>query len=241
MCFSNLNNGFYGDDLHLIRVFNSRELISVWSNSWDVDNIETPGYRPLTTYFNHIRATLFGENVVAHRLFLIALNSGYLCLLGYIYAKLGISKYFIILSGVLILTARNSAYHYGWLADGIHLVQGFLFVSSVIFLFRFFESKSYTTRILAFNFSIILTIGNILVREDSIITFPATAIILIAYLFITNRLRTKLSDLVKWCIIRRMSASDSEPCRPPIPDDGGHFLKEIGIGGRHQSESCRKK
>lgn len=41
----------------------------------------------------------------------------------------------------------------------------------------------------------------------------------------------------KWCIIRSKTASNSGAWRPPIPNQGGHFLGKIGISGRHQSES----
>src|SRR4051794_5253817 len=56
------------DDLHLIRRFSPQELAQVWHSPWDVDGIETPGLRPLTPLFDHVRFVLFGENVVTHRL-----------------------------------------------------------------------------------------------------------------------------------------------------------------------------
>src|SRR5215207_2444973 len=48
------------DDLHLIRNFSPQELAQVWYSPWDVDGIETPGFRPLTPLFNHARFALFG-------------------------------------------------------------------------------------------------------------------------------------------------------------------------------------
>src|SRR4051812_34549941 len=43
------------DDLHLIRRFSPQELAQVWHSPWDVDGIETPGFRPLTPLFDHAR------------------------------------------------------------------------------------------------------------------------------------------------------------------------------------------
>src|SRR5687767_7193333 len=87
-----LNYAWYGDDLHLIRVFSSEELRSVWTGGWDIDGLETPGYRPLTVLFNHARASVFGEQVAAHRLFLLMLCAGYLVLIGSIGRRFGLSS-----------------------------------------------------------------------------------------------------------------------------------------------------
>jgi hypothetical protein len=43
--------------------------------------------------------------------------------------------------------------------------------------------------------------------------------------------------ILHFCIIQSKTAINSEPCRPPIPGECRHFLKEIGNSGRHQSES----
>ena len=54
------------DDLHLIRPYSPSELTETWRGPWDPDGVETPGFRPLTTYFNHARASLLGEWTPAH-------------------------------------------------------------------------------------------------------------------------------------------------------------------------------
>ena len=42
---------FIGDDLHLIRIYTNEELINVWFDNWDPDEIETSAYRPLAVLF----------------------------------------------------------------------------------------------------------------------------------------------------------------------------------------------
>ena len=61
------------DDLHLVRTFSGSELAAAWTGHWDPDGLETPGFRPLSLAFNHVRAALFGERVIGHRHALAAL------------------------------------------------------------------------------------------------------------------------------------------------------------------------
>ena len=69
------------DDLHLVRAFTAQEKAAAWRGSWDPDGIEHPGLRPLTVLFNDARYRLFGEQVAAHRVFLVALFALYAGLL----------------------------------------------------------------------------------------------------------------------------------------------------------------
>src|SRR5437588_12995856 len=71
--YQSLNYPWYGDDVHLVRVYSTSEVSQVFKGNWDIDNIETPGYRPLTVVFNSFRAAIFDDSFVAHRLFEIAL------------------------------------------------------------------------------------------------------------------------------------------------------------------------
>src|SRR5688572_19621486 len=63
---------WYWDDYHLIRAFSPEELSRVFRGPWDVDGIESASYRPLWVVANHVRAWLFGEHILMHRLFLLA-------------------------------------------------------------------------------------------------------------------------------------------------------------------------
>ena len=124
------------DDLHLIRAYSRPELLGTLTVHWDPDEIESSGFRPMTTLFNHARATAFGEQVVLHRLFLVGLFSAVLVLLGGVAVRLGEHRWAVLLAGILAVTAKNSYYHYVWIADGVHLLQAFFFAVSAHFLLR---------------------------------------------------------------------------------------------------------
>lgn len=165
------------DDLHLVRTFSAEELASVFSGHWDPDKLETAGFRPLTTVFNHARAWLFGESTLAHRLFLIALYAVYLTLLGVIARRFGISRYAALLAGVLVLSAQNSMYHFVWISDGIHILQGVLFAAAVLLSMRYVEHG----KTFHFAASLALAALSLLVREDSLGTYPVILALFIAY------------------------------------------------------------
>ena len=187
----NIGNGFFWDDFHLVRSFTMTELKMVWHSSWDPDHIETPGYRPLTTLINQLRYWLFGENLVAHRVFLMALYVIIIVAWGRILLNLGLNNFTYLCISFLILSARNSAYHFNWIADGIHLFQGVLFITSfwLIFLSLYTSRRSYAI-ILSILSLIIYTIS-LLVREDSIIILCAILFLWIFLLYSNKDKRTK--------------------------------------------------
>jgi hypothetical protein len=117
------------DDLHLLRTFAPEERARAWWGSWDPDGIEHPGLRPLTLLFNDARYRVFGENVAAHRLFLLVLFAGYASLLVRVACSLGVPEPAAVAAGVLLLCSRYSVYRYVWLTDGNHALQG-LFVAA---------------------------------------------------------------------------------------------------------------
>src|SRR5688572_33391475 len=77
------------DDLHLVRPYTRAEIMGSWHGNWDPDGIETPGFRPGSLLFNHVRATVLGENVAAHRTLLIALYGAFVMLLVPVAARFG--------------------------------------------------------------------------------------------------------------------------------------------------------
>ena len=80
------------DDLHLLRTFAPEERARAWWGSWDPDGIEHPGLRPLTLLFNEARYRVLGEDVAAHRLFLVALFALYASLLVRVAGSLGVPE-----------------------------------------------------------------------------------------------------------------------------------------------------
>jgi hypothetical protein len=161
------------DDLHVIRAFTAEELSSTLVGSWDPDGIETQGLRPGTTLFNHLRYLAFGENVVAHRLFLIALLAAYLTMLSWIARRLGATPGTVLAAGLLCLCARYSTYHYVFIGDGIHIVPAVAVAVATITLFRGLEAGS--GRWLAL--SVLSLLGGLLTRESTLGAIPAVLLL----------------------------------------------------------------
>ncbi len=166
---SSLNNPFFWDDLHLIRTHTQAELLQVWSGTWDTDHIETPGFRPLTVYFNQIRALAFGESVVAHRLFLLVLFALFLSLAGMLARWLFSTSYRqTLLGGLLAFLHIYSVYHYAWISDGIHLFSGILIVAAILCLIQAMRSGKWGWLAGSFLCSVLA----ILTREDALTVIP---------------------------------------------------------------------
>jgi hypothetical protein len=161
------------DDLHLVRTFRPGELAAAWSGHWDPDGLETPGYRPLSLAFNHTRAALFGEDVAAHRVLLVALYALNLALLVPLGRRLGLTFSGALAAGLVMLTTRYSAYHVVWITDGNHLVQGLAFLSAALLLIDGLAEGS-RTRLAA---SLAAIGAGVLVREDTLAALPALALL----------------------------------------------------------------
>jgi len=157
------------DDLHLIRTLSRAELLHAFHGRWDPDRIETDGYRPFTTLFNHARATALGENVLAHRLLVLALFSLYLASLVPLATRFARTTAYAALAGGLItLFSRNSVYHYVWLTDGVHALQGLALVGAAHLMLRGLRSRSAAPFVL----SGAVVIAGCLVREDTLVIVP---------------------------------------------------------------------
>lgn len=156
------------DDLHLIRAFSNEQIVSSFWSSWDPDGLETPGLRPFTLLFNHLRYLVFGENVVVHRLFLVALLAAYLTLMSWIAQWFGLSWTAALIAGLVFLCAKHSIYHYAWISDGIHIVPGLAFGLSTAWLVTGLERANW--RRLALSIAI-LAVG-LLTREDTLAVVP---------------------------------------------------------------------
>src|SRR3954453_11784282 len=55
-----LSYSWFHDDVHLVRTYSPAELLQTLTGNWAPDGIESRGYRPLTTLFNHTRALVLG-------------------------------------------------------------------------------------------------------------------------------------------------------------------------------------
>ena len=118
--------------------------------------------------FNDARYRLFGEQVAAHRVFLVALFALYAGLLARVATALGAPAPAAVGAGLLLLCSRYSAYHYVWLTDGNHLPQGLLFALAALALLAGLRRRSWP-RLAA---SIAALAAATLVREDSLALVP---------------------------------------------------------------------
>jgi hypothetical protein len=164
------------DDLHLVRTFSGSELAAAWAGPWDPDGLETPGFRPLSLAFNHVRAALFGERVIGHRHALAALFALELALLVPLGRRLGLGFGASIAAGLVMLFTRYSAYHLVWITDGNHHLQGLAFLGSAWLLVDGLALAS-RARLAASLLAIAL---GLCVREDTLAALPALALIAFA-------------------------------------------------------------
>lgn len=165
--------GYYWnmDDLHLVRAYSPGELAGTFVGAWDPDGIETIGFRPLTTLFNHARGVVFGEVLVAHRLFLLALYAWSLALMAGLLRRLGASAPAVMVGAVFAIVAKNSYYHYIWVADGVHVLQLLLCVLAMRAGHLYVEAgrrRSLVATLAWFG-------AAMLAREDSLAVLPAVA------------------------------------------------------------------
>lgn len=156
------------DDLHLLRPFTPAEKAAAWRGSWDPDGIEHPGLRPLTVLFNDGRYRLFGEDVAAHRVLLVVLFALYASLLARVATALGAPAPGPVGGALLFLCFRYSVYHYVWLTDGNHLLQGLLFALAALALVSGLRRRSWP-RLVA---SLLAFAAAVLVREDGLALVP---------------------------------------------------------------------
>lgn len=162
--------GYYWnlDDLHLVRAYSRQELLGTLTGNWDPDEIETLGFRPMTTFFNHVRAKWFGEQVVVHRLFLVGLFSTFLTVLGSVAVRLGEHRWAVLLAGIMAVTAKNSYFHFVWITDGNHLLQAFFFAVGAHFLLDHLSGRTRWSGVWAVLFAGFA----LLTREESLVIFP---------------------------------------------------------------------
>jgi hypothetical protein len=161
------------DDLHQIRGYTAADVAAAFRGRSDPDGIETRGLRPLNLVFNHAQYTLFGESVVAHRLFLAALHALYATLLALIARQFGLPLPFAVLAAALAMCARYSAYHYVWLVEGHHYAQGLLFEAALLALLAGLRAASPGRLVL----SAALLFAAILIREDTMALAPVLAVL----------------------------------------------------------------
>ena len=169
LALPSINVPFFWDDLHLIRVQTPAQLAAGWTGTFDSDHIETAGFRPLTNYFNHLRALAFGDSTTAHRLFLLILFGIFLALVGVLahwFFDGGLAQ--LVLGGLLALFHVYSVYHYFWISDGIHLLTGICMLAAILSFLETLRSGRAAWLLL----SALCTALALLTREDALGLYP---------------------------------------------------------------------
>ena len=161
------------DDLVLIRAYTTQELIGVFHGQWDPEKIMVRGFRPGTTVFNHVRYTLFGENVVGHRTLVVLLYGLYAGLLAVLATRFGLDRLWGIVGAIGGMFVVYSNFHYVWLTDGNHLIQGLSFAGSL-----WFSSNGLSAgRWIPLLGSLLALSVGLLTREDTLACVPALLIL----------------------------------------------------------------
>ena len=184
------------DDLHVIRHFSGREILGAFAGHWDPDEIETPGFRPLTTLFHHASYHAFGENVVAHRLLLILLFAAFLTTLTWLAARIGAAWGAGVVAGVLCLSTVWSVFHTVWIADGNHTLEAFFMGLAGVGLVKGLESGQGRPFVL----SIAFLAAGLLVREESLAAVPVLILVALVRAF-DLKSREALKAIVLWTVV----------------------------------------
>lgn len=187
-----LNYRWYSDDLHLIRTFSRQELALAWHHTWDLDGYEAVGYRPLVVVFNHARASLFGEAMAAHRLFIIALMAVYLALIARIGRRLGLTPAATTVAGVMMFCAKYSSYHFTWMTDGVHSAQGIAFTLALLAVLRWVNAGAFGWLCVSVGCFVV----SVLLREDSIAVAPVLVLLAALYSRRSARLAEQRAPLL---------------------------------------------
>lgn len=161
------------DDLHLMRAFTPGQILGSFFGQWDPERLMTRGLRPLTLVFNHVRTVAFGENVVAHRVAVMVLLAAYWALLVPVARRVGTPRLAVAVAGVLFVCSPYSVFHYVWITDGNHALQGLAFAGAALLLCRGLETVSWAPLCV----SLLVMAAGVLVREDTLAAAPALVLV----------------------------------------------------------------
>ncbi len=160
---------FHWDDLHSIRPYSAAELVSTFHGVVDPDQVETPGLRPFSPLVFNIQGTLFGENIVLHRIFMILLMWGLLIAVGTLLLELGINLVQIGAVFALFISSRVFASLVLWLSLS-HILFAYVFIVLTAYFFVLWMKRE---RVVFFLLMLVCATVAAFTREESY-TLPAT-------------------------------------------------------------------
>lgn len=131
---------FYWDDLHLIRPYTGPEIQSAFHAVPDPDKIETPGLRPCSILLYNFQGSMFGENVVAHRVFMIVLMGIFMVAAGSLLLEVGVSFSQLTIALLLFVSSRVFASIVLWISLS-HLILAYIWIALTAYFFVLWARK----------------------------------------------------------------------------------------------------
>jgi hypothetical protein len=125
---------FFWDDFHLIRSYSGPEIRSAFHAVVDPDKIETPGLRPCSIFLYNFQGTLFGENVVAQRIFMVALMGIFMIAVGTLLLEMGLSFVQLAIVLTLFVSSRVFASVTLWICLS-HLIMAYTCIALSAYFF----------------------------------------------------------------------------------------------------------
>ena len=172
---------FGWDDLHGIRSYSFFELLSTFHGPSDPDHVETPALRPIGTLVYHLQGSLFGENIILQRAFILALMTMLLWVLGLLLREVGLSFRQAAIVFVLFVSSRIFSSLALWLVMSALIVTYIFMVLTALYYARWVKRGSNHLLALCCVFATLAVFS----REEAY-TLPA-ALPLIWWLSTSNR------------------------------------------------------
>ena len=131
---------FFWDDFHLIRPYSGAEIRSACHAEPDPDKIETPGLRPCSILLYDFQGSVFGENVVAHHVFMVILMGVFMIAAGMLLLEVGLNFYQLIIVLALFVSSRVFASVVLWISLS-HLLLAYIFIVLTAYFFFLWTKK----------------------------------------------------------------------------------------------------
>lgn len=133
---------FFWDDFHLIRPYSGAEIRSAFHAEPDPDKIETPGLRPCSIFLYDFQGSVFGENVVAHHVFMVVLMGMFMVAAGVLLLEVGLNFYQLIIVFGLFVSSRIFASLVLWISLS-HLLLAYICIVLTAYFFVLWTRKGH--------------------------------------------------------------------------------------------------
>jgi hypothetical protein len=188
-----IDQPFIWDDLHQIRSYNLQEILNAWVGTFDPDNVETPGYRPIYVLFYHFLGHIFKENTFYLRIFIFLMSLSLIVLANISLLKIGFTRIGLAIFSVLIIFSKIFATLVSFMSLSSYI---FCYISafiSLIFFLFWLENGRFKNYFLSFSFAFIC----IFTREE-LYTLPG--FIFLFSLCLQKKIHRKIKKIFYGCI-----------------------------------------